>query len=484
MFRPLWLAPLPIVGACAPSLTCGDGTREADGQCVAVAQPGDTSQGNDSAADSAVDSAPDSAADSDSNSISDSSPDSGGDTGPAVVEVYLLSGQSNMDGYSVLTGLPPSLRDGQADVPLYWSGWGELRPLQPASYGGAAYTGPEVTFGRTMADAGHPVALVKHAVGGTDLATYWAPGVDDADPSAGQGWHDLVDTIAAASAALDATGRPWRWAGLVWMQGESDASYAPWADAYETNLTHFVARVREETGTPDLPVAIGLIAGSSWPYLDIVRTAEANFVAADPHAWSVETADLTHNPYDAAHYDGPSERVLGERFADAVLGLPLAPPPKAALALTSWSTSYDGDYTVGWRFTTSAPLTVTDIGAFATSYLGTSVEWGLWDEATGALVQSGSVPGYFEAPTSYRDGFWYDAVEPFDLPAGDYVLGLVSWSSDANVYCYDATGTAADAVSYVEARYTPGAWLTYPAVAVTGGGWSFLGPGFLYVDGA
>ena len=38
--------------------------------------------------------------------------------------------------------------------------------------------GPEVTFGRFMADLDpdQPVALIKHAVGGTGLYVYWYPG--------------------------------------------------------------------------------------------------------------------------------------------------------------------------------------------------------------------------------------------------------------------------------------------------------------------
>src|SRR5687767_14913956 len=80
------------------------------------------------------------------------------------LEVYLLAGQSNMDGVSPVTGLPPSLREPQADVRFYWSVTGELGDLVPASTYGPQYTGPEPALGRTLADADRDVVIVKHAV--------------------------------------------------------------------------------------------------------------------------------------------------------------------------------------------------------------------------------------------------------------------------------------------------------------------------------
>src|SRR5688572_25991945 len=104
----LWSALL----ACNHRLACGPGTHESDGVCL----PGDPA-------------------------------------GDGVLDVYVLAGQSNMDGFGPVTGLPPSLRVAQPDVLLYWSESGELGPLVPASSAGAYYTGPEMTFGRTLADA-------------------------------------------------------------------------------------------------------------------------------------------------------------------------------------------------------------------------------------------------------------------------------------------------------------------------------------------
>ncbi len=468
-----------LLGCTHASLTCGPGTHQSGEECLADPVATDT----DTAA--TVDSVPwvdtgDSTADS---SPADSG--GGGDSGvPDVVDVYILAGQSNMDGYSVYTGLPPAWREGDDAVPLYWSGWGTFRPDAPASYGGAAYTGPEVAIGQTLAAAGRHVALVKHAVGGTDLYAYWYPGATHDDATAGPGWTTLMTTMAGATTELDAAGTPWRWAGFVWMQGESDALVDYEAAAYQDNLTHLLARVREETATPDLPAYIGLIACQDLcGYLDTVRTAQANVVAADVNATAVETIDLTRNVYDPWHYDGPGGRQLGSRFGEAILGEATEAPVSAALKVQSSSVDYDGDYTVGWAFSLSREATLTDVGGFAISgnVLGTSTEFGIWDAATQELLVREAIPSWDEAPTSYRDGFWYTAIDPVTLPPGNYVVGLTAWLGDADSYSDNATVSAGPGLTVTAGAYHAGEWLTYPETQfATGSAISFLGPSFLY----
>src|SRR5690349_6297987 len=100
-------------------------------------------------------------------------------------DVYLLGGQSNMLGRAATSGLPASLQQPQNDVTFYLRDPGSpstgkynaLVPLQPLTSSGSTF-GPEITFGRTMADQhpGRHVALLKYADGGTNLAVNWAPG--------------------------------------------------------------------------------------------------------------------------------------------------------------------------------------------------------------------------------------------------------------------------------------------------------------------
>ncbi|MSQ03824.1 MAG: hypothetical protein EXR71_18375 [Myxococcales bacterium] len=440
---------LALLLACADPPICGDGTVERDGACVAEAA-GDT------------------------------------DSGEALppLDVYILAGQSNMDGYAYLSGLPPSWRTADPRVPMYWSGWGEFRDLQPTSYGGAYLSGPEVSFGRTLADAGHRLAIVKHAVSGTDLANFWYPGATPGDASAGEGFAVLVDSLDAAKAELD-RGEPWRWAGFVWMQGESDALDLDMAHAYEDNLRGLVDAMRELTAEPELPVVIGLISREAyWTFADLVRGAEMSVAESEDAIVMVETDDLPRNPLDLAHYDGPSNRTLGERFAAAVTTLTDFPAstdaPTPLLTLTDWRLDYDFTGTCGYEFTLDRSLELVDVGTFgAGNYVYTSADVGLWD-ADGNLLLRQTVPGWVDAPTTPRDNFSYTAIEPLILEAGTYRLGVVSWPGDNDRYTNNASGRWADGVSFDAAVYAEGYWLLYPQHEATGAGISFAGPNLLW----
>ena len=461
---------LLLLLACSP-LRCGPGTVEADKQCVPAADTG----------------APDSADTADTTDTTDTT-DSADSTDTAPLELWLLAGQSNMDGYAYLSGLPPSFQTVEPGVPLYWSGWEAWRGLQPASYGGAAYVGPEVSFGRAMAAAGRPVGLVKHAVGGTDLAYYWNPGVDNTDAARGQGWRTFVQTMRHATDALDAAGTEWRWAGFLWMQGESDSLDATMASNYQANLSHLVARVREETDTPDLPAVIGLISRESvWTYADTVRAAQQAVADADSTVVTVETDDLPRNELDVAHYDGPSNRVLGARMAEAALAaadVPAGGAPAPAMVVTSWAQDYDFTGTCGWSFTLDRAVTVTDVGAFGPAgWLATSTDVGVWN-ADAELVLRANVPNIYENPTSWRDGFWYVAVEPTTLEPGEYRIGLVSWTGDADHYGNDAAGSMGEGFTFGAPVYVSGYWLAWPSQEAAGSGYSFVGPNLLTVPAA
>ena len=457
-----------LLSACA-SLRCGEGTLEVAGVCRG-------------AVDAAGDSQP----------VPGGGSGGSGDTGDSsgetpMIDVYILAGQSNMDGYAWYPGLAPSEQLSDPRVPLYWSGWAEFRDLTAASYGGALYFGPEVTFGRTMADHGHAIALVKHAVGGTDLAYYWYPGATPGDQDAGEGFATLVTTLDGASAALDAAGQPWHYAGFLWMQGESDSMDAGMASLYEVNLTRLIASVRTITGEPELPAVIGLISRESiWTYADVVREAEQHVADADPTIVAVETDDLPRSTLDQPHYDGVSMRVLGRRFARAVEELTDVPAgsdaPQAAFTVTTGSLDYDFTGTCGWEFTTTAPIEITDVGGYGSTYLWTSADVGIWDEAGNLLLRT-TIPSWYEAPANWRGSVWYVAVEPLALEPGTYRIGLVSWTEDSDRYLDNALGSFAGPIDYTAGVYAEGNWLTYPANSVASEAMNFLGPDFLFVEG-
>ena len=354
------LLTVALLCACGTSTEpCGEGkARTDDGDCVSV-DAGDTGKEPEP-----VDTNP--------------SQDSGDTEVEPVLDVYILAGQSNMDGGGLVSALPPSLQIAQDDVWLFWSGAWQWQGLAPASYWGASYFGPEVTFGRNMADADpkQPVGLVKYAISGTDLAQCWYPGASKDDGTAGDCYEGFRTTLKAALETLDENEISWRIAGMAWMQGESDATLQAWAEAYEANLTAFIRRVREDVGRPKMPFAMGRIDCSvHCTYRDTVRAAQDAVASTLDRVSVVETEDLPQI-LDSLHYDGSGMRTLGERLAASLQGQTeeVETSQPAAELTGTFNSFYTGDYVVGYLFETDREILVTDLGTFG-SGLGGVLLW-------------------------------------------------------------------------------------------------------------
>jgi len=250
----------------------------------------------------------------------------------AGTKVYLLAGQSNMVGWSDSSGLPPELQQPRPDIQTYWQGiW---QDLQPGLGGNSSKFGPEVTFGHDIADvqSGENIVLIKYAVSGTSLWNDWraTDGVE------------YINFINAVDDALLSVSDP-EIAGLVWMQGESDAyplhSTLAYAEAYEQNLTTFIQAVRSEFGVPDMPFVIGQISDSSvWTWGDIVQQAQLTVSQTIQNTALVVTSDLGLKA-DEMHYNSQGTVQLGRRFANVMHNL--------EFAASSASSSSD-DATLSW----------------------------------------------------------------------------------------------------------------------------------------
>ena len=258
------------------------------------------------------------------------------------LKVYLLGGQSNMVGWITSNeDLPSSLQQPQTDVQIYHGdSWGYLR--QGLGLNSSKF-GPEVTFGRDTADAqlGENIALIKYAVGDTDLANDWLP-PDANGQSAGPQYTAFMNVVTNALASLEPFYEP-EIIGMIWMQGESDAWHEDdlsKAQAYELNLTNFIQSIRSDLGVPNMPFVIGQISTSpSWTWGDIVCQAQLNVSQTVPNTALVITSDL---PRDSLHYSSAGTMTLGSRFADAMQNL--------EFATSSYSSSSE-DTTLNWPHT-------------------------------------------------------------------------------------------------------------------------------------
>lgn len=282
---------------------------------------------------------------------------------PLVVHVYLLAGQSNMEGYGVVSHLPEELK---ATVPRAHIFFGSPRnDFDPATGGGvwsrlapgfgtgarsttgsvtrAGRFGPELTFARRLRELrpGEEIAIIKYAKGGSSIDDRHAP-YGTWDPHDARGdravrginqYDHALATIARATTSPDVNGDgtpdtlvP---AGVVWMQGETDGQSEVTSADYRANLAELMELLRAALRADDLPVVIGRISDSSvrrgtrprvWPFGDAVRAAQQAFVDADPRAEIVTSTD-GYGYSDPYHYDSAGYIDLGRRFAEVMHSL-------------------------------------------------------------------------------------------------------------------------------------------------------------------
>jgi hypothetical protein len=281
-------------------------------------------------------------------------------------KVFYLGGQSNMDGFGTVSELSEALNKPVDGVMIFHGnmagdavpvdGRGSWAPLKPGHGWGyktdgksATYSerfGVELTFSRRMKELlpGVHIAIIKYSRGGTSIdqeaaggAGCWEP---DFQGGEGEGkginqYDHFLATIRNAMAVEDIDGDGERDtlvpAGIVWMQGESDAGRtAEIAGRYEANLKRLMDLIRAALRKDDLPVVIGRISdsgmddrqkdGKVWNHGETVRNGQAAFVEKDARAALVTSTDR-YGYSDPWHYDTEGFIDLGRKFAEAMAAL-------------------------------------------------------------------------------------------------------------------------------------------------------------------
>ncbi|MCF7826212.1 MAG: T9SS type A sorting domain-containing protein [Candidatus Marinimicrobia bacterium] len=178
------------------------------------------------------------------------------------------------------------------------------------------FFGPEMTTARTMSAAGiENLGIFKVAYAGTHLAHDWKQG----DHSMADAYEHFLNQLATATDSLVSWGMPWKFIGMCWMQGESDAEQLSWANAYESNLNEFIANIRLDLANPKLPVILGKVANQGgYPYLDQIRAAQEAVAASDSLVTLVSLDDQPLES-DGVHFTAPGVQVMGARFGSALL---------------------------------------------------------------------------------------------------------------------------------------------------------------------
>ena len=130
-----------------------------------------------------------------------------------------------------------------------------------AGYPGRHHIGPEYQFGHVVGDHyDQPVVLIKTAWGGKRLYKDFRP--PRAGGETGEYYTKMLAEVQEALACLDTdfpqlAGRQYQMAGFVWQQGWNDMFDKQALEQYEDNLVCLVQDVREAWKEPRLPVVIG-----------------------------------------------------------------------------------------------------------------------------------------------------------------------------------------------------------------------------------
>lgn len=223
-----------------------------------------------------------------------------GQAGRSPVKVFILAGQSNMEGQAVADLDGKDYNEGKGTLayvikdpdkaPLYkhlkdakgeWTVrddvWVWYKPengpvrsgaltLGFAVYGGKHHFGAELQFGHVLGDhLANQVLLIKTAWGGKSLFKEFRP--PSSGGQVGPYYTKMIEDVREALADLPKRfpaydGGGYELAGFVWWHGWNDFCGGKAAVAeYEQNLVNLIKDVRAELKSPGLPVAIGELTG-------------------------------------------------------------------------------------------------------------------------------------------------------------------------------------------------------------------------------
>ena len=156
------------------------------------------------------------------------------------------------------------------------------------SYGGKAHMGPELQFGHVMGDCfKEQVLLIKTAWGGKSLYKDFRP--PSSGGTVGPYYTKMIAQVRGTLGDLkkhfpDYAGQGYKIAGFVWFQGWNDMCIKEAIPQYTKNLVNLIKDVRKEFKLPKLPVVIGELGNggekANRGNMAAIRTAQAD--AAKP----------------------------------------------------------------------------------------------------------------------------------------------------------------------------------------------------------
>ena len=272
------------------------------------------------------------------------------------VKVFILAGQSNMDGqgtvYGSSKGTLETLVKEPESAPRYkhlvdkegkwitrhdvWIHGGQKGDLK-IGQNWNKHIGPEIGFGWVMGEHfENQVHLIKFGPGGTSLAGNWRP--PSSGGKVGEQYENLIKSVKEQLKNLKTDfagyeGQGYEILGFGWHQGWQDGLNDVMANEYEKNLANFIRDVRKDFALPKLPFVIG---GSGFAgreqkiarRLKIMESQEAvtKYPEFKGNVSYVETRDMYRDEKNSPHkfryhWNGNSETyyLIGDGMGRAML---------------------------------------------------------------------------------------------------------------------------------------------------------------------
>jgi hypothetical protein len=209
---------------------------------------------------------------------------------------------------------------------LYGDSTGEMKlmQVQQGDHGAnPVFWGPEFSFAQALQAASLEERLIIKASRGGGGNTYWSAEAFRKDANLGHMWGHLRNVLQQSLGALAASGRPFRLAAFLYIQGESNGPAE--AELADVRLEELIGSVRElaDTWQPNsassMHTLIGEIAASqSTEARKLTTTKQANLPGRRKDVSFIETRDLPLK-VDGIHFDRAGKLEIGRRFATEFL---------------------------------------------------------------------------------------------------------------------------------------------------------------------
>jgi hypothetical protein len=229
------------------------------------------------------------------------------------LHVYLLIGQSNMAGRAPIQPEDKGVIDRcylldsegkwiPAKVPLnIHSNTGDKGPRLNPGY----------TFAKAMVEAADKdicIGLVVNARGGSSI-NEWRKGIEY-----GKGANKRTSLYDMTLKRIEDAQKTGTFKGILWHQGETDYK----DNNYLPKLKVLIENLRKDLGDPNLPFVAGQINNREGNG-KVINDQVARLPETVPNTGFVSSEGLTTQ--DGWHFDTSGQRLLGKRYAEAMLTL-------------------------------------------------------------------------------------------------------------------------------------------------------------------